>query len=415
MPVPRFCSIDAKCGEYPATLAEFVNRDNPKQPLGVKYLTLVWSALQKPTELTPLAEIQAEWNKLPGNIRQIEEVQRGCERIRDLIVNRKADDEFKPKEIQWIEKIVVSDKSPKRTCGTPVIGNVKSDVELLRLRAGTIEVSVGAGNHSDIFNVLAGLASPEKHVAKDALNLITGPLVARITAIQGILCGLLDYNIDAVEFADVFRGPIEASESQLLGIHKGTMFQLIMEDRSFDAALPAIGMTPYLLLPQSILLHNEALLVGALKETKKVDTPHPELRLREVELALREVLQRKLLSNVFQYSTEQKLYDVGLQSRGLTELRNSLELRLKEINGRLEEVVSKKEASLAKWLAVFGVVLALGQMVSGWEQLAALLSMLYGVTAEQSRFVVGIVVIPVIVLVPAVVYLVFRGNKHSRG
>lgn len=60
--------------------------------LSPKYLTTVWSALTEPEEFGPLAELQAEWRKLPVTLRQDAKVQqhddvrRGCEQIRDLVV-----------------------------------------------------------------------------------------------------------------------------------------------------------------------------------------------------------------------------------------------------------------------------------------------------------------------------------------
>lgn len=269
--------------------------------------------------------------------------------IAEIKGNRTANE---PKVIEWIEKM---------------------DIDNLRLRAGTIEISVGSGNHSDIFNVLIGLDSEKKDEVKVALGLIQGPLAGKMTAVQGILCGLLDYNIDAVEFADVFSEPIEANEDQLLDIHKGTLFQFITEDRSFESALPKIGISPYLLLPQSILLHNEALLRIAEKEAKEADGEQPEKRLRKAELALREVLQRKLLANVFQYETEIDLFEDGHKSRGLTNLQNSLKLRLEEINGRLDELKSEKAAIVERGLAYFGTGLAAFQAMLAWDPLAKLL------------------------------------------
>lgn len=263
------------------------------------------------------------------------------------------------------------------------------DFEHIRPRAGTIEIVVGEdehrrGNYPEVFEVLVDLASkgPEspqkidaahekvKNAQKDAKG--KSILENQLVYVQGILCGLLDFNIDADEFNDVFDEPIKVNKTLLLDVQKGTLFKFITKDRAFESAYEKIGVNPYLLYPQALLLHNEELLAGAVGKANAADGAQSEELLREAELALREVLQRELLPNVFQYTCERKLFDDGQGSRGLTNLQNSLEQRLEEINGRLDEVVSRKGAFLNIGLALFGVVLAVGQLVSGWDALGKL-------------------------------------------
>lgn len=292
------------------------------------------------------------------------------------------------------------------------------DLGKLRPRAGTIEIVVGDRKHRDLFDVLVKLASKDPTQIGQAHRKVAGnkKLENQLVYVQGILCGLLDFNIDADEFNDVFDAPIAVDLTQLLDMHKGTLLKFITRDRAFESAYSTIGISPYLLLPQAILLHNEELLRNAVLEARGTDGVRFEVELRKAELALRNVLQRELLPNVFQYPTEIDLHHDGHKSRGLTNLQNSLEQRLKEIDGRLDEVVSKKEALLATCLAVFGVVLALGQMVSGWDQVASLHSRWFGVSLGQSQFLVAFIVVPVVIItVPVAVIWVFWTNRHRRG
>ncbi len=307
------------------------------------------------------------------------------------------------------------------------------DFKNLRPRAGTIEIVVGEdehrrGRYPEVFEVLVDLASkgpesPQKIDAahekvKNAEMAANGKSILenQLVYVQGILCGLLDFNIDADEFNDVFDEPIKVNKTLLLDVQKGTLFKFITKDRAFESAYEKIGVNPYLLYPQALLLHNEELLAGAVREAQKADGAQSEKRLRKAELALREVLQRELLPNVFQYTCERKLYDDGHGSRGLTNLQMSLEQRLKEINGRLEEVVSRKGAFLNMALALFGVVLAVGQLVSGWEALGKLVAKWIPVEEVQVIEAVGVYFVPAfVVLVPLFVISMFIHNRRRRG
>ncbi len=55
-------------------------------PLSPKYLTTVWDALTEPATTGPLAELQDEWRKLPGDPNLSNEAIQGCDRLRDLVI-----------------------------------------------------------------------------------------------------------------------------------------------------------------------------------------------------------------------------------------------------------------------------------------------------------------------------------------
>ena len=107
----------AALGKPNASLSEFVvlpsgSSPNPdrlkaelRTQLSSKYLMTIWSALMTPEESGPLAELQAEWHKLPANIQQQDDVRRGCERMRDLVIKLRNDLDSK------VEKIHVKGQS----------------------------------------------------------------------------------------------------------------------------------------------------------------------------------------------------------------------------------------------------------------------------------------------------------------
>jgi mono/diheme cytochrome c family protein len=75
-------------GKPNATLIDFARESK----LSPKYLGVIWSALSEPSEIGPLAELQAEWNKLPvaksadEALSQRQTVRQACERLRDLVI-----------------------------------------------------------------------------------------------------------------------------------------------------------------------------------------------------------------------------------------------------------------------------------------------------------------------------------------
>ncbi len=70
-----------------------------------KYLDTICSALMEPEPTGPLAELQAEWKKLPSDPQQADEARRECERLRDLVIKLRK--ELDPK----IEKLHVKGQS----------------------------------------------------------------------------------------------------------------------------------------------------------------------------------------------------------------------------------------------------------------------------------------------------------------
>jgi hypothetical protein len=73
----------AALGKPAASLADFAGEAR----LSARYLTMIWALLQKTQPGSgPVAEVQAQWRSLPGDVQQLKEARRGCERLRDLVI-----------------------------------------------------------------------------------------------------------------------------------------------------------------------------------------------------------------------------------------------------------------------------------------------------------------------------------------
>ena len=156
--------------------------------------------------------------------------------------------------------------------------------------------------------------------------------------------GILDFKaVDAWELADVFRGP-EVDLTELKGIHKGTLLCVMESDRSYDAVAGRIGVSPYLLFPQTVLLHNEAVLDEIAGIAKTAEPDGSKDNIAELSECLRKMRRRLewYLPNVFHYPSERALLEIGEQTRSLAERRDALVARADEIDARWKLAVEKR-------------------------------------------------------------------------
>lgn len=247
----------------------------------------------------------------------------------------------------------------------------------LQLQAGTIQLVVKdeAGREAvqEIIQIAQGdkgnPTAPEERSAR---------LNRSLLELAGIKTSILDFEyVDALEIDETFSQPVmKDCDDIFIGLQKGTLVHYSEGDRAFDNSKSDIGISPYLLLPHAVLLHNEKCLFEAQAEANKTlggsktgDTKEDASiqTLRTAELEIRKRVQQQLVPNVFQYPTEQAIYDFGHENRGLNKLRASLDEQLKGINGRLEEMVDKKKYSSEFFLVIAGVLIGVGQLMSGWS------------------------------------------------
>jgi hypothetical protein len=178
-----------------------------------------------------------------------------------------------------------------------------------------------------------------------------------LLGMAGILQGLLDFdNIDLGELADVF-GEVDIKEDSLLGIHKGTLLYASAYDRAYEVTAQSIGISPYLLIPHSVLIHNEELLRRASEAASKSDSK----QFRALENARREMhrmLDRDYLPNIFHYPTERMIYQLGENSRGLTDLKQSVRSRLSEVNAEWEARTNRRRRIAEDMIAGFLLILS---------------------------------------------------------
>jgi GNAT superfamily N-acetyltransferase len=199
-----------------------------------------------------------------------------------------------------------------------------------------------------------------------------------VESIAGIVQTLIDFReIDDAELRDVVAG-MDVGQDGLQGVHKGTLVYMAASDRTWEVSKLSYGISPYLLLPHALLLHNEEILRAAATAVREERTAARKLtdarrafarfrrrngvrrllrmplhalrlarlvalrvrgerrKLRDVRERLHGALQRDYLPNVFHYPNERRIYEVGETSRGLAVLAQELRETLDEFDARWE-------------------------------------------------------------------------------
>jgi GNAT superfamily N-acetyltransferase len=205
-----------------------------------------------------------------------------------------------------------------------------------------------------------------------------------VESIAGVIQALIDFReVDDAELRDVVAG-MDVGEDGMQGVHKGTLLYMAASDRTWDVSKMSYGVSPYLLLPHALLLHNEEVLRAAaagvrdertvmkarvrsqaeltgllerdrlrrfvrmplhalqVARTAALGVRAQRKKLREIRWRLRVALQRDYLPNVFHYPNERRIYEMGETSRGLAALAQELGETLQEFDARWESGASMR-------------------------------------------------------------------------
>ncbi len=210
--------------------------------------------------------------------------------------------------------------------------------------------------------------SKSKRITSDELG-------QQLRALEGMLCGLLDFQfIDDEELLDVFAEGILKKDGLYLAIHKGTLFYATKACRVYTEVRDDIGISPYLLLPQAVLIHNEVCLQRASEDVIASAMLEERSQRFDVyqkhEQQIRYQLQHNIMVNLFHYPTEREIFRVGTASRGLFDLQLRLDAQhqhIAAIANRLNEVSMNLQSSMALAVGMVGLLLAAIQVMTSYE------------------------------------------------
>lgn len=184
-------------------------------------------------------------------------------------------------------------------------------------------------------------------------------------AFCGITLGILDYSRMGYEEISDTLLPRSATENSFLTINRGVLTSFGYGDTVLDSARMTIGINPYLMVPSAVLAHNEYVAIDAehkmekmhrLIEDRRDGKPGPDFSIRQLEEKSREIqslLDIDFTSNVFQYPTEQDLYEYGMNHRGINERIRRVRAYLTELNRFIESENERTDQEQAEKLTKY--------------------------------------------------------------
>lgn len=218
-----------------------------------------------------------------------------------------------------------------------------TSVDSNQLRGLTIQVLVGepADSHDweAVFNCCTLLREDRMKGTVEIGSLVDSACDAggKLKAVGGIVSGLLDFDrIEDWELADVLD-PTMADENSLVCLHRGTLLAVAERDRAFESqdCRSQIGISPYLILPQAILLHNQEILRRVAQVLPSQWKRHVG-NLESIKATVEWELKQNMLPNIFYYWHERTLYERGFIELGLDLAGIRAEQRLAELTARIE-------------------------------------------------------------------------------
>ena len=140
-----------------------------------------------------------------------------------------------------------------------------------------------SAQHPVAAHALFGALNALQHDAPVAGHVAAVP-DAVLKAVGGLVQNIVDlHNVDVSELGDLLEG-VSTAPGAITAVHRGMLLSINIDDRLFGQTGDSIGISPYLLLPQAALLHNERLLFSARRMLRAVDAqlqPIDTLRLRD--------------------------------------------------------------------------------------------------------------------------------------
>jgi len=254
-----------------------------------------------------------------------------------------------------------------------------------RICGGTLQILAPDGPQRSVFEQIIRLARTARPGSDDASateeleELFESSELMRNALLStcGIVQGILDFNeIDSSEVADILD-PTLPELSSLHRIHRSTYTCIDETDRAFNACESTIHISPYLILPHSILLHDELLLqrssvciTAAIEKLGGTRIPGL-LHKTEVLLAAKDMVRRAgiLLDrlpqpNPFNYFTEREFLNRAIENHGFEPRLQAERTRLREVAGQIRTI---EEARRAKDRSRLFLLLSLLAIISAGE------------------------------------------------
>lgn len=200
---------------------------------------------------------------------------------------------------------------------------------------------------------------------------------ATFQAINNIFCGfaLGIFDFERMDFDEVTDTliPRKANENYLLLMNRGILLCACHDDDMFSATLDSIGISPYLLIPNMVLVNNEYTLnridqaIEQVIEGREQKNKLALSELRKVRSEIDHWLNDNYLANIFQYPTEKDLYEFGSDHRGLLIYKSNLENNIQTLDDLKDELIANRQENSDLMMTILLTLLSGIQFQSMFE------------------------------------------------
>ncbi|GAB3570769.1 hypothetical protein GCM10027578_27780 [Spirosoma luteolum] len=192
----------------------------------------------------------------------------------------------------------------------------------------------------------------------------------------GTTLGIFDYDrMGFEEIEDTLTPrPVSAKKFSFLTVNRGALTSYhVQTDSVLNSAWYTLGASPYLIIPNAVLTHNESVLLDAddmldgllsdLQTGEKAFKVKPELFVGQRNY-VNDLLNDDYLKNVFHYKTERDLYDYGSSHRGIENGLQAAQEKLKQVDIMIDQLRNVRQSSYQKTVEVLGFFISLVSIFS---------------------------------------------------
>lgn len=293
----------------------------------------------------------------------------------------------------------------KTTTGAKPGTNPVPNPTPLQAIAGTIEVILpelpGGLRLDKVISVMNDTEGKGADDAEDALELwLKTDAWQGIKACCGIVGGIFDFDkMDREEMVDTLDATFR-SDSSMIRVHRCTLTCLAEEDRALNEVKGYVGISPYLIIPHAVLLHNESLIREAERGMENALRGRGRrigdlAELESTRVLAEKNLNRYYLPNVFNYRTERALYAIGFEQRGSNARLDSTRHLLEELAVVIEQLWERRRSWSQLLIEALLLFLTLISLSEALEKVAAPYGMVvdWKVFGEFSLAVIAIFVL----------------------
>jgi hypothetical protein len=172
----------------------------------------------------------------------------------------------------------------------------------------------------------------------------TGGIGGVLRSLAGVTNGILDFkNVDDEEVMDTLD-PTFRSGDTFLKVHRRTLISIGDTDRSLEEFSDTAGISPYVMLPHCVVVHNEELIDRVMECLDAFENSSKIEKLEMLNNVCRNAMRGMYVPNLFNYVTEKTLYDRAFEIRGSEEIRRLNLVRMRELEQRLTQAYERRRS-----------------------------------------------------------------------